>query len=560
MIKELTTTSAAALLMLTTIAVAQQTDLAEDIVAQASNGGDAYLPDFSYAGYNFGIGEIPLSTGRIIDVADHGAVPDDGVDDTAALKAALAEASKTDEPIRVVFGPGTYRLTEIITLDRSDLVIQGAGQGEGGTELHFPRPLAMVDNEGRFEELKIYMSRYDKRHISKNNNADIQFELYSWSGGFFWFGDPENRTKGYIEQGDVKPKALTVAVEGARDSLTMEVANAKRLGVGEWIQVIWYSNEEDSGIVQELYGDTDLEIGNFHWAFDKRSLLRFRTKVAAIDGNTVTLSSPLPHPVGSAVPADIAAWSPVERVGLEDLSITFPDAPSFGHHLERGYNGVYFAAAADSWVRNVTFVNADTGILADDAAHSTFQDIITKGERVAHYGVHMGSVTNVLAERISVYNPVIHSLSFNTKSMRSVYKDSVVWADAVLDQHAGANNQNLFDNTTLYIDAKQDDEGNAFYPLWNGSGAKYWQPGHGRYNTTWNTHVIVRSGATPGQTVRLEGVDEGPNARVVGIYGNKPFTVDYRPAPIVSHINERVAMIPSLYDYQKLQRTRAAAE
>src|SRR3546814_6780801 len=35
------------------------------------------LPDFSYAGYGFGLTPIPVDAGTIVEVTDHGAIPDD---------------------------------------------------------------------------------------------------------------------------------------------------------------------------------------------------------------------------------------------------------------------------------------------------------------------------------------------------------------------------------------------------------------------------------------------------------------------------------------------------
>src|SRR3546814_4328874 len=51
------------------------------------------LPDFSYAGYGFGLAPIPADVGTIVEVTDHGAIPDDGLDDTKAVLRALNRKS-----------------------------------------------------------------------------------------------------------------------------------------------------------------------------------------------------------------------------------------------------------------------------------------------------------------------------------------------------------------------------------------------------------------------------------------------------------------------------------
>ena len=52
----------------------------------------------------------------------------------------------------------------------------------------------------------------------------------------------------------------------------------------------------------------------------------------------------------------------------------------------------------------------------------------------------------------------------------------------------------------------------------------------------------------------LTRLDEGPDARVVGISGNREFSVDYRPKPYVEMINSAVGAAPSLYDWQLARR------
>jgi len=70
---------------------------------------------------------------------------------------------------------------------------------------------------------------------------------------------------------------------------------------------------------------------------------------------------------------------------------------------------------------------------------------------------------------------------------------------------------------------KQDQ---AYYPIWDGSGAGYWQPRHCRYNTTWNLKVTVLRGADKSEKISLLGIAEGPEARIVGVSGNREFEVD----------------------------------
>ena len=69
------------------------------ILADAETSAKYPLPDFSYAGYGFGIEPIP-EVKTVIKISDHGAIPDDGKDDSAAIKAALAAANDSKTPVR----------------------------------------------------------------------------------------------------------------------------------------------------------------------------------------------------------------------------------------------------------------------------------------------------------------------------------------------------------------------------------------------------------------------------------------------------------------------------
>jgi hypothetical protein len=513
-----------------------------------------YLPDYSYAGYNNGVGEIPLLEGRVIDVTKYGVIADDDIDDSKALQKALEAAHKARGPVIVKFPQGKILISEILRINRSNIVLRGSGSGKNGTNLHFPRPLQMVDDKGYFEEIREYLVKYDKRQREKSKNIDVLFSEYSWTGGFIWIQKEETRAASYLEELDPPIDVLAGAVKGEIGTQFVTVENSRNLKAGDVVELQWLNRKGENGpFLKELYGDTELKIGSHHWTFEERPLVRQKTKILAIDGTSVKISDPLLHNITDDVPAQFATWEHLENVGIEDLSLTFPDSPAFGHHMERGYNGIYLTSVFDGWVRDVNFHNADAGILSYNSANVTMSDIETTGNRRAHYSVHLGNVHNVLVERVRVNNPSVHSLTVNTQSTKCVFKEAVVTATPVLDQHAGANHQNLFDNITVFVDAKRDKK-KPYYPIWNGSGAGYWQPGHGRFNTTWNLKVNVQGGADRDEVVILEGLAEGPAARIVGVSGNREFEVDYYPSPYAERINVEMSDVPSLYDYQLQKR------
>lgn len=515
---------------------------------------ETFLPDFSYAGYRNGLEAPPTASGKVIRVDDFGAKADDKADDTKAIKAALAEAHSTAAPVVVRFGAGRYRITEVLKVERSDIVLQGQGSGPGGTTLWFPRPLNQVDKGTSLDELRKYIVDLDKRQREPEKNLDEYFSEFSWSGGFLWIQKPGTRAAPYLVAHDPEIDVLTDVAFGKRGENTLKVSTASEIRVGAIIQVQWLNREgPGAGIIKSLYGSESEMAGSHHWTFPERPLVRQTSRVTAIEGDTVTLADPLLHDVNANIPAQIAGWDGLEEVGIEDLHLQFPNAPWFGHHMEQGYNGIYFTSAYDSWARNIRITNADSGILSYNSANLTYRDIVTDGERRAHYGVHMGNVHNVLAENVKVLNPVLHSLTFNTQSTKCVYKNAEVFVTPILDQHAGSNHQNLYDNVTLHTGATASENGPVAV-VFDGSGAGYWQPGHGAFNTTWNLRVLINGGAYADESVTVLGIDEGPMARIVGLHGNRTFELDYRPEPYVELLNAALSAVPSLYDYQLRKR------
>lgn len=525
-----------------------------EILTEADVIGENYLPDFSFAGYNHGVGDIPILSGRVIDVIDYGVVADDEIDDSKALLEAFEAAHSTSGPVIIQLPAGKVIVSELLKIKRGDIVLRGMGSGPDGTNLHFPRPLEMIETGDSFSEIRRYLNKYDKRQREEDKNIDVLFSEYSWTGGFIWVQKEGSRAASYLESEDPKIIKLANALGGVVGSQMVTVNSARQLSVGDVLELQWFNREGENGpLVEEMYGETDVAIGSRHWSYKDRPLVRQKTEILSIDGNEVMISDPLLHNISEALPAQFARWDHMENVGIEDLHISFPDSPSFGHHMERGFNGIYFTSVFNGWVRDVSVHNGDTAILTYNSANVTISNIETTGKRRGHYSVHAGNVHNMIVKNLTVNNPTVHSLSLNTQSTKCVFQNAIVNATAVLDQHAGANHQNLFDNITVKVEAKRDEDG-PYYPIWDGSGAPYWQPGHGRYNTTWNLKVNVLSGADRTETVTLRGLEEGPDARIIGVSGNRTFDVDYRPMPYVERLNVGMDDVPSLYDYQLQKR------
>ncbi|WP_336987087.1 hypothetical protein [Altererythrobacter aquiaggeris] len=527
------------------------------IVADEAVANQHPLPDFSYAGYGFGTEPIP-HVDHVLEVADYGAIPDDGKDDSAALIAALAAAHELDGPVRVQLRQGRYILTEILWIEKSGIVLSGIGSGDNGTQIFMPRPLNQIDDDGALTEIREYLKENDKYERQPDANLDVLFSEYSWSAGFIWVRYPGGRHATYKESYDRPIETVSQITAGSQFEQRLIVSQPDKLKVGDVMQINWHNRQGPGGaLIKSLYGETDLQVGSRHWEKPDRPLVRQATRIEAIDGNTVTIADPLLHDINAELPAYLARWDHLTDVGIQDLALTFPENPYFGHHNEAGFNGVYFTGVHNGWIRNVRISESDAGILTDDAANVTIANVVTDGKHKAHYAVHVGNVHNLLVDGLTVFNPTEHTFSFNTQATKSVYKDSVAWHQPTLDQHAGANHQNLYDGLTVHVVADQSSaDGKPMYDLFKAGGAGYWNPGHGRYNTTWNLKVIAEGNVAPDSPLVLLAGSEGPDARVVGLHGNRKIQLDFRPEPYAEMLGKELTNIPSLYNYQLGKRIK----
>ena len=511
-----------------------------------------FLPDFSYAGYHFGTSEIPEIKEKIILAADYGVIANDDLDDSKALLKAFKAANEVQGNVVLQLPAGKIILSDILYIERSNFVLRGAGSGKEGTEIFCPRPLIYMKNQESLAELREYLTTTDKRQVEKENNIDLPFSQFAWSGGFIWTQVPKQRVKYYLDKYDATQNILAKVLQGKRGENVFYISDSNGLKVGDVVELDLFNKDGENGeIIEALYKNSKLKIGSSHWKLPSLPLVRQQVEIEAIFKNKVTIKTPLLIDIKPNYQALLVEWNHLSEVGIEHLRMSFPDAPRVAHHVEPGFNGIFLTRIFNSWVTDVTINNADSGILTEEIANVTIKDIVTEGKNIAHYTVAMGGVHNVLVENLKVYNKAVHPLSFNTFSTKNVYENCEIFTDPDLDQHAGANHQNLFDNIKVHFETNTDNT----YPLFAGGGASYWKPSHGAYSTFWNITVAI-SGNNLNVPIELNGMEEGPFARIIGINGNRNFTVKYGPDAYIEFVNQSMKKIPSLYNYQLKKRLK----
>jgi len=516
----------------------------EPAILDLAVSGDVYLPDYSYAGYRNGESNF-LEYGNEISIVDFGALPNDGIDDTEAFISAISAADQIKGTAVVKIPAGKFILSDYLYIQRDSLIIKGAGSSQ--TQIHINKSLSELPLPAQMEELHEYL-------VSNNKRVKPSLELFSafsWTGGFLWVRKPGSRGLAYLNSYDLEQNKEAVSVLTAKRGahflrLEKEMAGRFMPYLGELVRVDWFNLQgKNSELLKHVYLDS-LKIGERHWINSHRPLITQYATLQDIMSDSLVLKEPLLHDVRSGWTVLVSPAELLQEIGIEGLSIEFPNAEYAGHHLESGYNAIYITDASHSWISDVQINNADNAVLSDNSAFVSIEKIKILG-RLGHYAVHLGKTNHFLVKELLVEAEEMHSISFNTGCKAGVFTNVSVKTRPTLDQHCGLNHQNLFDRIELKGIGVEHD-------IFKHGGAGYWRPTHGAYNTFWNVSLEFDSSVESPDTMRIGGITDGPHARFVGLYANRPVMLDYGPSAYQEKLNSAETSVPSLYDYQLNKR------
>jgi hypothetical protein len=280
-----------------------------------------------------------------LNVTDFGAVANDGKDDTKALLKAVEQAHKTDEPVILKFPAGKFILKDIIYIQRSNFVLQGSGSSENGTIIYIPQPLNELGRiPEELNELEEYLNVNNKRQREPKRGIDEPFSLYAWSGGYIWVGPKGERAKTYLQKYNETETELAVITGGKRGEHTLTVESSSKLSEGMLVRINWYNKDgEQSSLIKHMYDGKDIPIGSRHWESPEMPLIKQEVTITNIDGVIITIKEPLMHDLKPEWYNRITAWNHLEEIGIENMRFEFPKDEYFAHHLEDGYNAIYFS-------------------------------------------------------------------------------------------------------------------------------------------------------------------------------------------------------------------------
>lgn len=377
------------------------------------------LPDFSFAGYHCGNDPLPNIAVKV-NVKDLGAKGDGETDDTAAFLKAIETVDKG----AILIPAGRYKITDIIYIRKSGVVLKGEGPDK--TVLYFPTPL---------QEIK---------PTKAATTEGLSVTAYSWSGGLVWVnGSDTSPNKWKNEQAKEIGKVKTKAERGGH---VLELEAPANITPGERVEVV-VTDPGDKSLINYLYGGQSGDAKKLGWARTP-----FVSRVTSVDGAKLTLERPLRTDIDPAWKPVVRRYQPrVSEVGIENLSFEFPAGEYGGHFSEPGFNPLAFDAVADCWARNIRILNGDNGpflsgnfITIDGIVYEATRPADKAGQ-TGHHGVNLG--TDNLFQNFDFRTKFVHDISVEASAGGVAAHGKGV--DLCFDNHKRHPHANLF--TDIYL-------------------------------------------------------------------------------------------------------------
>lgn len=405
--------------------------------------GEATLNDYSYAGYHFSEKEIPdVSFWAKFDVTSYGALPNDTIYDDSGIRAAINAAISSNQPAVVYFPPGRFMVADAensnkpFVINKSNIVLKGAGAGEGGTEIY-------TDQCGNFPW------RFHFKSDNASSDVKITSTLYK-----------------RINRGDY----------------TIEVESPSRVSVGQVVE-LYHQGKEN--LEANMPGLTYNPI----WNTGNRGVRTLEKHIiASIDGNRVTFENPVQYTITAEVTgAELRKYFTIEEVGVEDILFTsgWKNRPEvYAHHasdfVDYAYRALAFENVKNGWIRNCEIRDWSESLMIEKCIGVTVKNIKISGKQ-GHtsyfarysYGVLFENCVDVVPVGFNSAGGQGHGPGMRWATVNTVFLNCKMQEHQSIDCHGYHPYSNLLDNVS----------GGCFR---GNGGNENSYPNSGPYMTFWN--------------------------------------------------------------------------
>ncbi len=388
-------------------------ELWTEFLLYKENGTESRLADFSYAGYRFGEYDIPNVDYPVFDVSEYGAIANDGLSDRKAFEDAIAAAQKKGKGI-IYFPAGRFDLrpqdapNKSITIDGDNLVLRGAGSGEGGTELYMEYPNQPETDGALWSCPPLVLFRY-------NFDNDKQ-----WS----------------VDENFSDRKLADINTDAARGTFTVEVSTTSGLHIGKRV-FLNLKNNDPSFIAEELYPyEVDSE-----WTDILNNGIQVTeyNEIARIEGNKVTFKAPLLYKIEAKRKWTLHEHSCNIGVGVEDIAFVGNFQDEFVHHKDAthdsGFKLLGLLRQTNAWVRRCRFTNVSEALSVQKSANVSVFDCKITGNQ-GHSAIRSEASTRVFIGRIDDQPAQYHSTGVSKTSIGTVLWRNTTAPNSCFESHS----------------------------------------------------------------------------------------------------------------------------
>jgi PKD repeat protein len=346
-----------------------------------------YLPDNSYAGYRRGEVALPIVAQAVNAATEFGAVGDGTTENSEALRQAI-DAAYARGGGAVFLPAGTYAFDRVLRMRRAGVVLRGAGQGQ--TILKFRNSLTTqfgangATSKWNWAGGSVWFA--PDTHFYLDNAGALKYRSAT-PDGYGGYGAGAGQSWEYFFAG---PERATVTSTQARGDRTLTVSNVSRLSVGQMILLTWDVTAGQE-FLKEIAQHESLQTADFgSWLTPAAGYPRYQwpVEIKAINGNQITLAQPLRVSIQAVHNCRIFdIGRTVNESGVEDLTIDLTSRPdvALSHNAGAGWNGIYATKAYNCWVKNVSVVDGEGGMIAAGTKGLTFQNVHVTGSKMMHH-------------------------------------------------------------------------------------------------------------------------------------------------------------------------------
>lgn len=424
------------------------------------------LPDFSRAGYAMGDSSLPEPSGPVYDVAapPFNAIPDDAVDDTVAIQAAVDAAGAAGGGV-VLLPRGRLLVHSTpdmpyLRITHNNVILRGRGSGPGGSTVYLGAP---GPEEGVRRLGSVPSDQQARRHAAiavMGNEAGRELAVFT-----------RDVFRGHYEvpvlNSDLLRPGMMVVVRCQDDADDADDAG----GAG---------GAQDAALAPPAPDAPDLpaqltrpyrlvpeQTDTFGPVARRHSWI---TRIESVpDATTVRMAKPARFDQRVRHAPRIYAFQGLHGVGIEHLRIESAWPGGYRHHKpyeENGvtvrtakeqdylWNGIWISNAVDGWVRDVTFKDLTQGCILSHAAHITIQDVNFEGID-GHAGVTVGWSNDNLVTRAVFRSRLVHPVTVTMMASGNVFTECTARYEGdmsdgsprpAIDFHGLFPYENLFDS------------------------------------------------------------------------------------------------------------------